>query len=84
MTFNVVRGDELVEPDPYLGARGHLVVLREGDLEFLHVHPVGPAGEDDPGVRFTAEFPSPGGYRLFFQFRDDGKVHTAEFTREVS
>ena len=26
---------------PYLGARGHLVALREGDLSYLHVHPVG-------------------------------------------
>ena len=25
--------------EPYLGAGGHLVALREGDLAFLHVHP---------------------------------------------
>ena len=24
---------------PYLGAKGHLVALREGDLAYLHVHP---------------------------------------------
>ena len=28
-----------VAVEPYLGARGHLVALREGDLAFLHVHP---------------------------------------------
>ena len=29
------------------------------------------------------EFPSAGNYRLFFQFKHRGEVHTAEFTREV-
>ena len=28
-----------VKTEPYLGAGGHLVALREGDLAFLHVHP---------------------------------------------
>ena len=27
------------QTEPYLGAGGHLVALREGDLAFLHVHP---------------------------------------------
>ena len=27
------------EIQPYLGARGHLVALRQGDLAYLHVHP---------------------------------------------
>ena len=30
--------------EPYLGAGGHLVALREGDLAFLHVHPTDEAG----------------------------------------
>ena len=64
--------------EPYLGARGHLVALREGDLAFLHVHP------DADRLRFTAEFPSAGRYRLFLQFKAGGRVHTAAFTRQVS
>ncbi len=63
----------------YLGAKGHLVALREGDLAFLHVHP------DANRLRFEATFPTPGRYRLFLQFKTtDGRVHTAAFTREVS
>jgi hypothetical protein len=66
---------------PYLGADGHLVALREGDLAFLHVHPE-PAGE--PGrIRFGADFPSQGRYRLFLQFRHDGKVQTVAHTVRV-
>ncbi len=90
LAFNIRRGDEVVEVDPYLGADGHLVALREGDLAFLHVHPVEaaggpPAGGAKPGaIRFMTEFPSPGSYRLFLQFRHGGEVHTAEFTREAA
>ena len=68
--------------EPYLGARGHLVALREGDLAFLHVHPESEASEGSD-IRFSVEYPSEGRYRLFLQFKLDGRVHTAAFTREV-
>ena len=64
---------------PYLGADGHLVVLREGDLAFLHAHPQGEPGGAGP-VAFDVDYPSAGAYRLFLQFRHDGAVHTAAFT----
>ncbi len=40
LSFRVSR-EGRAEPalEPYLGARGHLVALREGDLAYLHVHP---------------------------------------------
>jgi hypothetical protein len=68
--------------EPYLGARGHLVALREGDLAYLHVHPESKATQGSD-IRFGVEYPSRGRYRLFVQFKLDGKVHTAAFTREV-
>ena len=67
----------VVTPEPYLGARGHLVALREGDLAYLHVHP------DEDSLAFMAEFPTEGRYRLYLQFKHRGEVRTAEFTREV-
>ena len=30
------------------------------------------------------EFPSEGRYRLYLQFKHEGRVHTAEFTQEVA
>jgi hypothetical protein len=68
---------------PYLGAYGHLVALRKSDLAYSHVHPT---AEDltKGSISFTAEFPTPGGYRLFLQFRTSTGVHTAPFTVEVS
>jgi hypothetical protein len=74
--FTVSRdGRTVTDLEPYLGARGHLVVLREGDLAYLHVHP---ASAD--ALAFQAEVPSPGVYRLYLDFQHGGKVRTAEFT----
>ncbi len=85
LRFEVTRDGEAVEVEPYLGADGHLVVLREGDLAFLHVHPSehADAGGGDGAISFEATLPTAGRYRMFLQFRDAGRVHTAEFTEEV-
>ncbi len=73
-------GKPVEEVEPYLGADGHLVALREGDLAFLHTHPQGGPGGSGP-IRFEVEYPTAGRYRLYLQFRHGGGVHTAEFTR---
>jgi hypothetical protein len=71
-----------VTPEPYLGAYGHLVVLRQGDLGYVHVHP-----EQQPvdgKVKFWLAAPSRGTYRMFFDFQVAGKVSTAAWTVVVS
>jgi hypothetical protein len=78
LAFDVTRNGKPVAVEDYLGAKGHLVALREGDLAFLHVHP------DENRLKFMATFPTPGRYRLFLQFKTDGRVHTAAFTQEVT
>lgn len=70
-------GRPVTDLQPYLGAYGHLVALRAGDLAYLHVHPDGRSGAK---VSFGATAPSDGAYRLFFDFRHEGKVRTAAFT----
>ncbi|MER7515044.1 hypothetical protein [Streptomyces sp. NPDC126499] len=71
-------GRPVTDLEPYLGAYGHLVALREGDLAYLHVHPN--EGGPGPDVSFTATAPSSGTYRLFLDFQHEGKVRTAAFT----
>ncbi|MDZ5661283.1 hypothetical protein SFC79_05845 [Nocardioides sp. S-58] len=71
-------GAPVTDLQPYLGAFGHLVALRAGDLGYLHVHPE--AGEPGPGIEFATAFPTHGTYRLFLDFRHRGAVHTAAFT----
>ncbi|MEE1832916.1 hypothetical protein [Streptomyces sp. SP17KL33] len=77
-------GRPVTDLQPYLGAYGHLVALRSGDLAYLHVHPNGEPGdgttEPGPEISFTATAPSAGTYRLFLDFKHEGKVHTAAFT----
>jgi hypothetical protein len=75
----VVRHDGEVVSDlrDYLGAKGHLVALRSGDLAYLHVHP------EEDRLLFEATFPTPGLYRLFLQFDHGGTIRTGELTIEA-
>ncbi|SDQ77875.1 hypothetical protein SAMN04489742_2526 [Arthrobacter crystallopoietes] len=89
LAINVTRdGQPVTTLEPYLGAYGHLVALRAGDLAYLHVHPEGaePAeGEvSGPAVGFAATAPTLGRYYLYFDFQVDGKVHTARFVLDTT
>ncbi|QWF23190.1 hypothetical protein KM427_05565 [Nocardioides sp. LMS-CY] len=88
LDFEISKGGEPVtDLEPYLGAYGHLVALREGDLAYLHVHPGGEPGDGvtspGPTVDFGAEVPSSGRYHLFLDFKVDGVVHTAPLTLDA-
>ena len=69
----------MTDLQPYLGAYGHLVALREGDLAYLHVHPE--ESDAGPEIPFLAEVPSDGRYRLFLDFRHEGVVRTPPASR---
>lgn len=88
LTFTVTRDGVSVSTEPYLGALGHLIAIRAADLAYLHVHAHDSESGSGSGsaagpVSFTAEFPTVGTHRLFFDFSVDGEVHTAAFTIEV-
>jgi hypothetical protein len=80
-------GRPVTDLQPYLGAYGHLVALRAGDLAYLHVHPDGEPGDGrtqpGPEITFYAEVPSRGDYRLFLDFQHEGDVRTAAFTLQT-
>nr|WP_102194760.1 heavy metal-binding domain-containing protein [Microbacterium aurantiacum] len=73
---------------PYLGAFGHLVALREGDLAYLHVHAEGddpqPGETSGPEIGFVAEAPTAGRYLLYLDFQVDGAEHSARFVVEAT
>lgn len=88
LTLAVERdGKPVTDLEPYLGAYGHLVALRSGDLAYLHVHPDGAPGDGktDPGpdVVFHTAVPSDGTYHLYLDFKHQGVVRTAAFTVNV-
>jgi hypothetical protein len=96
LTFAATRGGQPFEGlEPYLGAKGHLVALREGDLAYLHVHPTqgGDGHEHADGsasseahaneTAFAATFPSAGRYRIFLEFKSGGEVRRVSYTVDV-
>lgn len=84
LTLTVSRdGQPVTTLQPYLGAYGHLVALRAGDLAYLHVHPMGEPGDGTtlpgPAIAFMSQAPTAGKYLLYLDFQIDGVVHTAQF-----
>lgn len=89
LTLTITRGgDPVTTLEPYLGAFGHLVALRDGDLAYLHVHADGdepePGETAGPAITFFAEAPTAGRYFLYLDFQVDGQVHTATFVLDAA
>ncbi len=81
LTFRVDGAGGAAPLERYLGAYGHLVALREGDLGYLHVHPE--TELVDGQIKFWLTTPGPGRYRLYLDFQVNAEVRTAEFTLTV-
>lgn len=84
-TFSIQKdGQAVTNLQTYLGALGHTVVLREGDLQFIHAHPMQSADATQNGkVTFMISFPEAGNYKLFSQFQHEGKIVTSDFAVNV-
>ncbi len=73
----------------YLGAFGHVLVLSEDMLDYVHSHPeeqlegttVTTGG--GPDVVFHAIFPRPGHYRIWLQFQRNEVLSTVSYTINV-
>ena len=78
--FTVTRDGTPVAIQDYLGAEGHLVALREGDLAFLHVHP------DENRLRFDGRRSRPRAATACScsSRPPTAALHTAAFTQEVT
>jgi hypothetical protein len=63
---------------PYLGAMGHVVILDENAQKFLHVHP---ANDEEPV--FETRFEQPGIYKIWAEFKQNGKVRVFPFIVEI-
>ncbi|RNB85572.1 hypothetical protein [Brevibacillus panacihumi] len=63
---------------PYLGAMGHVVILDEKAQHFLHVHP-----SDEKQPIFETKFSQPGIYKIWAEFKQNGKVRAFPFVVEI-
>jgi hypothetical protein len=71
----------ITDLQPYLGKRGHLVILKQSypltKADYIHAHAMKdtPAGQ----VSFMTRFRTSGKYKLWGQFNRNGKIVTADF-----
>jgi hypothetical protein len=77
-------GKPIGDLQPYLGARGHLLVLSDDLTQYVHSHPAADDPERLPSdVVFDVMFPQPGAYKLWAQFQRHDRVTTVAFTVDV-
>lgn len=67
---------------PYLGADGHAIAVREGSLDLVHAHPTGKAEAGQ--LTFQAAFPGAGLYKIWGEFMPDGQFIRVPFVVEVN
>ena len=88
LRFNLqdaTRYQPVTDLQPYLGEKGHLVILRQSSEltreNYIHAH----ALQNTPAnqIHFATRFPQPGKYKLWGQFNRDGEIITADFWVEV-
>lgn len=84
LQFSIEKDSILLEEkdmQPYLGANAHIVMIGKADKDFLHIHPM-----SDNRFPIYAEtyIEKAGLYRMWVQFKIDGKIHTTDYTVEVS
>jgi len=66
------------QPETYLGALGHVVIVDEEIQQFIHVHP---ASNDT--TAFNTQFSEAGMYKVWAEFKFDNEVHVYPFVIEV-
>ncbi|MGE7902834.1 hypothetical protein ACQKNS_00295 [Peribacillus sp. NPDC094092] len=67
-----------ITPEPYLGALGHVVILDDKGKKFVHVHPT-----SEEKTLFETKFDKAGIYKVWGEFKFDGKVNSYPFVIEV-
>jgi hypothetical protein len=72
-------GEAVRDLEPYLGVAGHLMIVHEDSVTFVHSHPDRDLEPQTGELRFLARLPKPGLYRAWLQFRREGRVQTAQF-----
>jgi hypothetical protein len=74
-------GKPVTKLEPYLGEKGHLVVIRKSAAlttkDYIHAHAMKESGVSE--IKFMTRFPAKGLYKLWCQFNREGKILTADF-----
>ena len=74
---------------PYIGAMGHCVIISEDTQRYLHSHPEqlasapAPDARGGPVISFHTNFPQPGRYKVWGQFKRGDEIIVADFVVDV-
>lgn len=71
---------QVADIQDYLGANAHIVMISQIDKDFLHIHPM---SDKQYPIYAQTNINKPGIYRMWVQFKIDGKIQTADFTINV-
>ena len=75
-------GQPIDDLQPYLGARGHLVVISADGTQYVHAHPMdAPTAANE--VVFMSHFPAAGTYKGWGQFQVAEQVRTVPFVVQI-
>ena len=78
-------GQPVVDLLPYLGEKGHLVIIKKSqnltNADYIHAHAL--HEEKEAAIQFMTLFPQPGRYKLWGQFNRGGRIITADFWVDV-
>jgi uncharacterized membrane protein len=74
--------------EPFMGAMAHCIIISQDTQTFMHCHPeqlLSPTRDAraGPDIPFGTIFPKPGLYKIWGQFRRDGKMLTIDFVVDV-
>jgi hypothetical protein len=88
---NAKTGEPVRDLQTYLGAFGHMLIMSEDMVDYVHSHPVDSPSPDmnleelrgGPDVMFEGLMPKPGRYRAWTQFRYHDRILTFATTFQV-
>jgi uncharacterized membrane protein len=85
LTYTIWKnGLPVTDLQPYLDAAGHCVAISQDTMGYCHSHPL-EVGEKHygPTVRFHVLLSKPGIYKIWTQFKHEGKILTTDFVIRV-
>jgi putative copper export protein len=90
------KGEKVLDLAPYLGAAMHLAIISADLRTFIHAHGVVPGtgshsdhlhlatpAKFGPEIETEILFPSPGNYKIFAQFKHQGRIIVTDFMVNV-
>ena len=77
------KGNTVEDLQPYMGERGHLVVLSAEGKQYVHAHPASGKESAKQRVIFQAHFSNAGVFKGWGQFRRQDRIHVIPFVMKV-